>query len=154
MTVFGKSLIEYISFVKWFCLLILVVGLTRLSLSLRGIPNADTKWISMSAVLTLGVIYYAVRIHTSGFGSYKQLLPVIVIPNAVTHLVSITGIIFGIVTGKDNVFTAPEYSFGSGSTWGHVGAHLMIGMTIGALVNWLIGCVFLFLTKKIVRRNA
>jgi hypothetical protein len=153
MTVFGKPLIQYLSFVRWFCLLIIIVGLTRLSLSLRGVPNSNTKWLSMSAVLAFGIIYYAIRVHTTGFGSYKQLLPVVAIPNAVTHLVSITGIIFGIVTGQENVFTAPEYSFGVGGTWGHVAAHLLVGMTIGALVNWLIGCLVLFITKKIVRRS-
>lgn len=149
MSVFGKSFIEYLSFVRWFCLLIGIVGLTRLFLSLRGLSNSDTRWISMSAVLAIGVIYYAVRIHTTGFGSYKQLLPVIAIPNAMTHLVSIIGIIFGIVTGQGNVFTAPEYSFGVGGTWGHVGAHVAIGMTVGALINWLIGSLVLFITKKL-----
>ena len=151
MTVFGKPLIHYVSFVRWFCFLLIVVGLTRLALSLRGVPNSETKWISMSAVMAIGVIYYAVRVHTTGFGSYKQLLPVVVIPNTVTHLVSITGILFGIFSGQDNVFTAPEYSFGNGKTWVHVGAHLGIGMTVGALVNWLIGCLFLFIAKKLVR---
>jgi hypothetical protein len=154
MKIFCKSLVEYLFFVRWLCLLILVVGLTRLFLSLRGVSNSDTRWISMSAVLGIGVIYLAIRIHTTGFGSYKQLLPVVWIPNAVTHLVSITGIVIGIVTGQSNVFTAPEYSFGVGGTWGHVGAHLAAGMIVGALVNWLIGCLFLFITKKLVRRNA
>jgi hypothetical protein len=51
------------------------VGLARLGLSLAGLPNSTTKWLSLTVLTLLGVFYYGVRVHTSGFGSYKQLLP-------------------------------------------------------------------------------
>jgi len=152
MKVFGKSLSEYVAFSRNVTLLILVVGIARLGLSLYGLPVAETKWVSMTLVMFLGIIYLGFRAHTAGFGSYKHLLPAIVLPNSALHTVAITGIVIGIITGHNNVFTAPEYAFGGdGKTVLHVGAHLLIGMTIGALVNWLIGCLFLFIAKKTVR---
>jgi len=49
---------------------------------------------------------------------------------------------------------APEYSFGGdGKTWLHVGAHLLIGTTIGSLVSWLVGCLIMFATKKLATRG-
>jgi hypothetical protein len=107
----------------------------------------------MTAVMFVGMIYLAVRTHTTGFGGYLQLLPAIAIPNAAMHAVAIVGIFIGIATGQDNVFTAPEFAFGAdGKTWGHLGAHLTIGLIVGAVVNWLLGCLVLFVTKRVVKR--
>ena len=75
MKIFGKSFSEYVSFEKGFLILILVVGFARLGLSLAGVPNATVKFVSLTVLLLLGLIYYSVRVRTSGFGSYKQFFP-------------------------------------------------------------------------------
>lgn len=83
MRIFGKTLSEYISF-QWIMLaLILVVGILRLGLSLAGVPNDSLKWLSVTIVGLLGIFYYAIRVHTRSFGSYRQLLALIVIQNVV-----------------------------------------------------------------------
>ena len=76
MVIFGKRLSDYVAFSRVFLILIAVVGLTRLAMSLGGVPNSTAKWFSMTALAWIAVIYYSIHIHTSGFGSYKQLLPV------------------------------------------------------------------------------
>jgi hypothetical protein len=131
MTIFGKRLSEYFAFCKPFLGLILVVGIARLALSLGGAPNSTAKWLSITAVIWIGVVYYAIRVHTSGFGSYKQLLPICVLQSLAAQAVIVPGIILAIFTGKDNIYSAPEYAFGGdGKTWLHVGAHLVIGTTL------------------------
>ena len=72
MTIFGKRLSEYVAFCKPFLGLVLVVGIVRLALSLGGVPNSTAKWLSITAVIWIGVLFYAIRVHTSGFGSYKR----------------------------------------------------------------------------------
>ena len=72
MTIFGKRVSEYLAFAKIFLLLIAIVGIARLALSLAGVENATVKWLSISVLALLGLVYYAIRVHTSGFGSYKQ----------------------------------------------------------------------------------
>jgi len=153
MTIFGKPLSEYVAFSKLFLGLILVVGILRLALSLGGTPNSTAKWFSISAVIWIGVLYYAIRVHTSGFGSYKQLLPIVFLMQAiVAQPIIVAGIVIAIFTGTDNIYSTPEYSFGSdGKTWLHVGAHLLLGTTIGSLVFWLVGSVIMFATKKLSR---
>jgi hypothetical protein len=136
-------------------MLILIVGLARLFLSLGGVPDSTTKWLSISVAALIGLVYYSIRVHTSGFGSYKQLLPLIFIQSVVAQAIVIAGIIIAIYTHKDNVFSAPEYSGGSdGKTWFHVLAHLILGLIIGPLIGWLIGCVLLFIVKKVVPEGA
>ena len=154
MMIFGKQLSEYIEFAKVILVLIVVVGVARLALSLAGVENATVKWLSISVASLIGLIYYAIRVHTSGFGSYKQLLVLIVIQNIVAQGIVIAGIVIAIFTGRDNIFSAPEYSGGGdGKTWLHALAHLIV-IVLGSLVAWLVGSVILLITKKAVQRDA
>lgn len=152
---FGKTLSEYISFAKPILLLIIVVGIARLALSLAGVQNGAVKWLSISAVLFIGLLYFAIRVHTTGFGSYKQLLPLMFLQSVVSQVIIVAGIIIAIETGKDNIFSAPEYSGGGdGKTWLHVGAHIVLGTTAGPLLAWLVGCVIMWVTKKVHPGNS
>lgn len=150
MTIFGKRLSEYVAFCKPFLALILIVGIVRLGLSLGGVANSTARWLSITAVIWIGVLYYAIRVHTSGFGSYKQLLPICVLQSLAAQAIIVPGIILAIFTGTDNIYSVPEYAFGrDGKTWLHVGAHLVVGTTIAPLIGWLVGCVIMFATKKL-----
>jgi hypothetical protein len=154
MTIFGKRLSEYIAFAKLFLGLILVVGIARLVLSLGGAPSSIAKWLSITAVMWIGVVYYSIRVHTSGFGSYKHLLPIYVLQSLAAQLIIVPAIVLAIFTGKDNIYSVPEYSFGGdGKTWLHAGAHLVVGTTIAPLIGWLVGCVIMFAAKKLAPRG-
>jgi hypothetical protein len=148
--IFGKRLSEYVAFCKYFMLLIFAVGVARLALSIGGVPNSTAKWLSVTVMILIGLVYYAIRVHTTGFGSYKHLLPVTVLLNMAGEIVIVAGIVIAIFTGTDNIFSAPEYSGNQdGKTWLHAGAHLVLGLTVGPLVMWLIGCGIMFITKKV-----
>jgi hypothetical protein len=155
MTIFGRPLSDYVRFCKPFLVLIPIVGILRLALSVSGEPNSTVKWLSITALTWIGVLYYAVRVHTTGFGSYKQFLPICGLLNLAGQVVIISGIMIAILTGVGNIYSAPEYAFGGdGKTWLHVGAHLGIGTIAGSLVPWLIGSLVLFATKKLVRSDS
>jgi hypothetical protein len=150
MMIFGKRLSEYIAFCKVFLIFILIVGIVRLALSLGGVSTAIDKWFSITAVMWIGLLYYAVKVHTSGFGSYKQLLPICFLQSWAAQLVIVPSIILAIVTGRDNIYSLPEYAFGQdGKTWLHVIGHLVGGGIVGPLIGWLVGCVIMFVTKKV-----
>ena len=153
--IFGKTLSEYVSFAKQILLLIVIVGIARLALSLAGVQNSTVKWLSISAVLFIGLVYFSIRVYTTGFGSYKQLLPVLFLQSVTAQVIVIAGIVIAIETGKDNIFSAPEYSGGGdGKTWLHVLAHLVLGTTIGPLVTWLVGSVIMWVTKKVAPKDS
>ena len=64
------------------------------------------------------------------------------------------GIVFGIVTGSDNMFTRPEFSGGgNGRTWSHVGLHIVV-IAMLPLITWMVGVPILWLTKKFGQRTA
>ena len=155
MTNFGKRFSEYFAFCKPFLGLILIVGIARLALSLGGVPNSTAKWLSITAAIWIGVLYYAIRVHTSGFGSYKQLLPICFLLSLTAQAVIVPSIILAIFTGHDNIYSIPENFFGNdGKSWLHVAGHLFIGgTTLGPLMGWLFGCVIMFATKKVTSRE-
>jgi len=150
MSIFGKRLSEYVDFCKPFLVLIPIVGIVRLALSLSGAPNSTARWFSVTALVWIAVLYYAVRVHTRRFGSYKQLLVISALLNLSAQVIIVGGIVLAIVTGTGNIFSAPEYAFGGdGRTWLHVAAHLFIGTIAGSLVPWLIGSLVLFVNSKL-----
>ena len=154
MKIFGKSFSEYVRFEKVILWLIVVVGIGRLALSLAGVPNSVARWLSITAVIVIGAVYCAIKVHTSGFGSYKHLLPLLLIQDALAELIVAGGIVLAILTRKDNIFSAPEFSGGTdGKNWTHVGAHVLVGFVVAPLVFWIIGSLVMFVTKKITPRD-
>ncbi len=152
---FGKPLTQYLAFQKVILALILLAWLVRLALSLAGIPNASAKWVSVTAVLLLGVLYYGVAVHTRAFGSYKQLYPLVLVQSLLGEGLVALAIALAILTGRDNIYTAPEYSGGGdGKNWVHVVAHLIVGGVILPLLGWGISSVVLLVTKKVAPRPA
>ncbi|HZS48460.1 MAG TPA: hypothetical protein VFC63_25550 [Blastocatellia bacterium] len=151
MSIFGKSISEYIAFEKVFLILTLVVGILRLGLSLGGVPDSGAKWVSITAVGFIAIIYFGIRVPTNGFGTYRHLLPLIFIQNLLQQLIICTGIAISIFTAKDNIFSAPEYSPSPalGRTWTHIAGHLTAGLIIGSILAWLIAMLIMFITSKV-----
>jgi hypothetical protein len=150
MMIFGKSLSEYFAFSKWILGLIALVGVGRLLLSLAGLPNSEVKWLSITIVGLMGIVYFALRVPTSGFGSYRQLLPLLVLQATVANGIVVGGILIAMATGVDNIYSAPEYSGGvDGKSWAHAGAHLLFGIVLGSLIAWLVAAGLMFIVRKV-----
>ena len=148
MTVFGKKLSEYVAFQKVVLLVVVVVGLLRLGLSLAGVADSTTKWLSMTAVAIAATVYYGIVVHTKGFGSYRQLLPLLVIQAVVANLIVIVGILISAATGKPNITTAPEYG-GTTNPALHIAGHVVGGMIVGPLIGWAVASLVMLITKKV-----
>ena len=152
---FGKSLSDYLRFQGVILGLIVAVAVARLGLSLAGQPNSSVRWLSVTALMVVGLLYYSVAVHTTGFGSYKQLYGLLLIQSVVTEVVIALAIVLAILTGHDNIYTAPEYSpTADGKTWFHVTGHLLAGTIVLPLLAWLVGSLILLVTKKVAPRSA
>jgi len=148
MTVFGKKLSQYVAFQKVVLAVIAVLGILRLVLSLAGVSDAATKWLSMTAVVLAALVYYGVTVYTKGFGTYRHLLPLLVIQGVVANAIVIVGILISAATGKANIFTSPEYG-GTLSPAFHIGGHVLAGMIVGPLIGWAIASLVMLITKKV-----
>ena len=150
---FGKPTSQYLGFEKVFLGLIAAVGLARLGLSLSGVPDAAVRWLSMNVVLWGGTLYYGAAVHTSGFGSYKQLLPLTFFQTLLFHLIAVTGILLTIA-GVPNIYAAPEFSGPAAQNqWLHALAHLTIGLLAATLIWWGVACLAMWITRKVAARG-
>jgi hypothetical protein len=150
MTFMNKPLSAYIQFQKRILILILVVGFLRLALSLAGVPNSTVKWLSVTAVAMIGIIYCAIKVPRTGFGTYRHLFPLYWVQAVIGNSIICGAIVLAILTGTDNIYSVPEYSpTGDGRTWFHVMAHALDGLFIGPVFGWLIGSAIMFVFKKL-----
>jgi hypothetical protein len=145
---FGKTLPEYLRFQKTVLIILAVVGLGRLAASLAGVPDATVKWLAMNAVIWAGAIYYGIAAHRRGFGTYKHLLPLVLIQAVLFQAIAVLGILLAIA-GFRNIFAAPEYSFQAQSQWIHLFAHLTIGILAPTLILWAVASLAMLITKKV-----
>ena len=154
---FGKRLPQYLGFQKVWLALIAAVGLARLGLSLAGLPDSTVKFLSMTVVGWAAFLYYGVAAHRRGFGSYKQLLPLMIFQVVLVQAIAVAGILLAIA-GFPNIYAAPEYSgppfARSPNQWNHALAHLTIGIAAPVLLGWGVGSVVLLITKRVARRPA
>ena len=154
---FGKPVSAYLRFQKPWLIVIAAVGLARLGLSLAGLPDGIVMFFSMTAAGWLAVLYYGVAAHTRRFGSYKQLLPLMIFQVALVQAIAVAGILLAIA-GQPNIYAAPEFSgppfARSANQWSHALAHLTIGMVAPVLLWWGVACLILAITRRLTRRQA
>ena len=150
---FGKSFGEYLRFQMPVLVLLALVGLARLGASLAGAPDATVKWLAMNIVLWGGTVYYGIAAHRRGFGSYKQLLPLVVNSVLVFQAVAVLGIVLA-MAGYPNIYAAPEFSFGARSHATHLLAHVTIGIVVPVLILWGVASLVMFVTKKVASAPA
>jgi len=163
---FGKKLGEYVRFERWILILIVVVFALRLGLSLAGVSKAEypvmtstgmptipkaTEWVSINLVLLVGILYCAIAVQTRGFGTYKHLFPLLLFQISIAHGLVGMGIILGIVTGHNNVFTALEHCGACGADglkWSHALGHILMA-PLFSLISWLPASGILFVTRRV-----
>jgi hypothetical protein len=107
---------------KLFMAAIAVMGVIRFVLTTAGLPNAAVKFASMTVIMIVGMLYFAVvsLTHKERIkAAYLLVLPYMV--------VEVAALGYTWASGRQTIFHAQEYSFGVG-----VGAH-----TIGHLVGGL-----------------
>jgi hypothetical protein len=148
---FGKPVSQYLAFQKWWLVALAVVGLLRLGLSLAGLPNRTVALLSMTVIGWAAAFYYGVAVHTKDFGSYKQLLPLVLFQVVLVQSIAVAGILLAI-GGLPNIYAAPEYSFQASSQWVHALAHLTLGLVASVLLGWGVTSLVLLITKRVSRR--
>ena len=121
---------------KGFIVAIAAVGIVRFVLSISGLPNSTVKFISMTAVILAGTIYFAFTTPTHK-GRLRDAY-LLVVPYLVIEVLALG---YTWVTGQRTIFHAEEYSLGYGIA-AHTVGHLVGGLTWEPL--------FLFLVMEVI----
>ena len=117
---------------KVFIIAIAVMGIVRFILSVSGVPNEIAKYFSMTAIMLAGSIYFAAATTT-----HKERLKaayLLVLPYLTVEVLALG---YTWATGRQTIFHAREYSFGT-SIGVHTIGHLVGGLTWEPLTVFLI----------------
>jgi hypothetical protein len=108
---------------KLFMAAIAVMGVIRFLLTIAGVPNNVVKFASMTAIITVGMIYFGAVLPTHKErlkAAYWLILPYMII--------EVAALGYTWASGRQTIFHAQEYSFGVGVR-AHTIGHLIGGLT-------------------------
>jgi hypothetical protein len=122
---------------------IAVMGVVRFALDYFGVPKEIVKYFSMTAVMLVATVYFAVTTAT-----HKERLKasfLLVLPYLVVEVLALG---YSWQTGRDTIFHAEEYSFGV-DVGSHTIGHLVGGLTWEPLSVFLVMEIVWFVYTRV-----
>lgn len=146
---YGKRLARYARFVRVGIVLIVLIGLARFAAGVMGVPyERATHLVSITiATLVLAVVYGA-RAAATGFGTYRHLLPMVVMLALAMYGFIVAAILVEGLGGIHGYFHAPGRGLAPGgmSVPFHIGGQLLaMPFSIGSF--WLLAAVGFALSR-------
>ena len=117
---------------KAFMASIFGMGVLRFLLTLSGLPDSTVKYFSMSAVIILGTLYFAVTTPTHRARLHAAFF--LIIPYM---LVEVAALAYTWATGHRTIFHSADYSMGF-SILQHTLGHLAGGLTWEPLILFIL----------------
>jgi hypothetical protein len=129
---------------------IAAVWLIRLVLGILGV--GFVRMFSVTGADALAILLAAVLIHTHRFGSYPNVVAASVLLVVWGQLLIVLAIVFAVLTGTNNIFTAPQYSFPRDDPHHlkHILGQLTYGVGAGILFGAAMGCFLLWILRMLV----
>lgn len=155
MTISGKTLREHLQLQAPLFGLIAAVWVLRGSLYQMGVPLAFVRLLSVTAVVPICILLAALLIHARRFGGHASVVVSAIFLVLWSQILIVAAVLFAVVTGIENVYTLPEFSV-SGEDIGHIQhirGQLTFGIGFESLSGSLIGCLFLFLLRRVSPKN-
>ena len=130
------------SSMRAFIFAILAVGILRFLLTVSGLPNSIVKFASMTAVILVGTIYFAMTTDT-----HKERLKasfLLILPYMIIEVLALG---YTWITGQQTIFHAAEYSFGGTPLGYHLVGHFVGGLTWEPLSVFVVMEIVWLITK-------
>jgi hypothetical protein len=132
--------------------LIGAVWALRMILAAAGATGWLLGIVSMTAASAVSVLLAAFLIHIRGFGSYGNVVAASLLLSVWGQLLIIVSIVFSVLTGQENIYTAPEFSIPGDDPLHlrHIVGHLIVSVPIGTLVGAVEGCLVFWLLRIVM----
>jgi hypothetical protein len=129
--------------------LIAGVWALRLIFAAANSPQWIIKVTSVTTAVAVTVLLAVLLVHFKRYGGYTSVVVISLLLNLWAQLLVVAAILFSYATGRQNVYSAPEYSLPGDelSHLKHIHAHLTFGVGIGALVGAVFGCLLLAMLR-------
>jgi hypothetical protein len=145
MKLFNKPLGEYWQHSKTGVYLLALVSVIRFLMKpVFNVPYTQgTHFTSVTILLLVLMVVYAIRANATGMGSYRDLLGIAFTLSMSTAALIILGIAIDDFGGIDTYYTDLAHG-GNLNAWLHMGGHLVAGL-VSSLFLWGVGSLVYFL---------
>jgi len=143
MTRYGKRLARYARFVGVGMALIILIGLARFAAGVLGVPyERGTHLVSITITTMVLAVVYGARVAATGFGTYRHLLPMVVMLALTMYGFIVAAILVEGLGEIHGYFHAPGQGLAPGgmSVLDHIGGQLL-AMTLSIGPFWLLAAV-------------
>ena len=132
---------------------IAAVWALRLVLFAAGAPMGVVRVSSVTVAGAISVLFAALLIHVRRFGSYTSVVLAVFLLECCQQILIVAAITFTALTNIQNVYSAPEYSFGGGYLR-HILGHLIGGVVFGTLLGSAMGSLVLWMLRRFTPKEA
>jgi hypothetical protein len=149
MKIGGRGIREHLHLLAPLFGLIAAVWALRLVLGMAGAPQVVIHYCSVTAAGAISILFAVLLIYFKRFGSYSNVAASAVLLHLCEQLLISCAIAFSILTGVPTIYSAPEFA-GPMTPVQHLLSHLTFGLAFGSLIGTAMGCLLLWLLRKLV----
>ncbi len=150
MMIGGHSLREHFRLLAPLFGLIGAIWALRWILSAAGAPFAIVRLCSVTVAGALSVLLAVLLIHLKRFGGYANVVLAAFLLVLWQQLLISLAIAAAAVSGVQNVYSEHRFTpHGAGYGW-HIAGHMTFGLGFGVLGGTAMGCLLLWLIRKVV----
>jgi len=149
MKIGQRGLREHIQLLAPLFGLIAAVWALRLILALAHAPHYIIHYCSVTAAGSISLLLAVLMIYFKKFGGYANVAASAVLLHLWEQLLVSAAIAFDMLAGTRNIYSAPEFAQRM-TPFQHLLSHLTIVLAFGSLVGTAMGCLLLWILRKLV----
>lgn len=121
----------------------------RLVLAAAGAPRGLVMVASVTIAHAFCILMVVVLIYVRRFGGYANVVVVSFLFTSWSNLLVSAAIAFAALTGKENIYSAPEFSGHTLTPLKHIIGHLTFGVGFGTIIGAAMGCLLLWMLRRL-----
>jgi hypothetical protein len=149
MRIDGHSLRDYLHLLAPLGALMAAVWALRIVVYAAGARGDVLHIISVTLAGRLSILLAVIMIHRRRFGGYTSVITSVFLLTCWEQFIISAAILFTVLTGMTNVYSASRFTFGE-SPLAHLVGHLTIGIGSGTLLGAAMGCLLLLIVRKLM----
>lgn len=150
MNISNRSITEHIRLLTPFFGIIAAIFVLRLLVGFMNPPGWVLSLISLSLIVPVTIVLMAIMIHSRRFGGYPSVVFSTFLLVAWSQIIIVLAIIFSLMTGMENIYTAPEFSIQGEDPYfsRHIFGHLTFGIGLETIFGSILGSLVLYMLRR------
>ena len=149
MRIDGHGLRDYLHLLAPLFALLAAVWALRIVVYAAGATGDILHIISVTLAGRVSILLVVIMIHRRRFGGYISVITSVFLLSCWEQFIISAAILFTVLTGMTNVYSAPRFTFGE-TPLAHLVGHLTVGIGSGTLLGAAMGCLLLLILRKLV----